>query len=66
MSIFLLSFYLDGNLNKIDNTVNNNKTKIINSNNNNKTKIVNNNYKNNNKYEELKKELEINPFFLTF
>ena len=55
MSIFLLSFYLDGNLNKIDNTVNNNKTKI-----------VNNNYKNNNKYKELKKELEINPFFLTF
>ena len=65
MSIFLLSFYPDGNLNKIDNKIKNNKTKIINSNNNNnnKTKKINNNYKNNNKYEELKKELEINPFF---
>ena len=67
MSIFLLSFYPEGDLNKIYTSVNNNKkTKQI-SNKETRTVNINKKYKNyDNKYEELKKDLEINPFFLTF
>ena len=64
MSMFLLSFYPEGDLNQTYTPVNNNKkTKQIN---NKETRTVNINEKYDNKYEELKKELEINPFFFTF
>ena len=65
MSIFLLLFYPDGNLNKIDHKIDNNNKIDNNINNNNKRKIINNE-KYPDYYKELKKDLEMNPFFLTF
>ena len=56
MSIFLLSFFPDGNINKTNVKENNNKQK-----NNIKKQIVKDKG-----MEELYKELEKNPFFLSF